>query len=44
MFYSGTYICVDQMMSMLDNQKTTALDVFNTVYQLRKDRSVKNPN
>ena len=29
-------------MSMLDNNKTTALDVFNTVYQLRKDRYVDN--
>ncbi len=36
----GTYICVDQVMSMLDNNKTSALDVFNTIYQLRKDRLV----
>jgi len=35
---TGTFICVDQMMRAVDNRQTVDLDIFNTIYQLRRDR------
>jgi len=35
---SGTYICVDQLMSALDSNLSSEIDVYHTVYQLRRDR------
>jgi len=35
---TGTFICVDQLMRAVDDLSNTHLDVFWTVYQLRRDR------
>jgi len=35
---TGTYICVDQVMKVIDKQTAADIDVFHTVYQLRRDR------
>jgi len=35
---TGTFICVDQIMRSIDSSRTTEIDIFHTVYQLRRDR------
>lgn len=35
---TGTYICVEQVMKVIDNMTSSEIDVFHTVYQLRRDR------
>ena len=35
---TGTFICVDQIIKNLDTRPTSDVDVFNTVYELRKQR------
>jgi len=35
---SGTFIALDQLLRMYDDPSKQEVDVFNTVYQLRKDR------
>jgi len=35
---TGTFICVDQIMRSIDSCRTTEIDIFHTVYQLRRDR------
>jgi len=35
---TGTFICVDQIMRSIDSSRTTDVDIFHTVYQLRRDR------
>ena len=35
---TGTFICVDQIMRQLDTVPCNELDIFHTVYQLRKQR------
>lgn len=35
---TGTFICVDQLMKAVDSKQTSEVDVFHTVYQLRRDR------
>ena len=36
--YLGTFICVDQLMKAVDSKQSCEVDVFHTVYQLRRDR------
>ncbi|XP_040568468.1 receptor-type tyrosine-protein phosphatase C [Lepeophtheirus salmonis] len=35
---SGTYIAVDQLTRMIDCDKNSKIDIFHSVYQLRRDR------
>ena len=35
---SGTFIALDQVMRMYDDPMQSEIDVFNAVYQLRKER------
>jgi len=35
---TGTFIAVDQIMRSIDNSRTNEVDIFHTVYQLRRDR------
>ena len=34
----GTFIALDQLLRVADDPSKHVIDVFNTVYQLRKDR------
>jgi protein tyrosine phosphatase len=38
LFSTGTFICVDQLMKAVDSKQTGEVDIFHTVYQLRRDR------
>ncbi len=38
MVCTGTFICVDQLMKAVDSKQTSEVDVFHSVYQLRRDR------
>ena len=35
---TGTFIALDQLLRVVDDESREYLDVFNTVYQLRKER------
>eukprot|EP00092_Neocalanus_flemingeri_P024839 GFUD01026935.1.p1 GENE.GFUD01026935.1~~GFUD01026935.1.p1 ORF type:complete len:479 (-),score=121.39 GFUD01026935.1:192-1628(-) len=35
---TGTFVCVDQIMRSIDSSLSTDVDIFHTVYQLRRDR------
>ena len=36
--FSGTFIALDQLLRIFDNPSKGEIDIFNVVYQLRKDR------
>ena len=36
--FSGTFIAIDQLMKIVDDPSITEIDVFNVIYQLRKER------